>query len=400
MTGSTRTLTKYQMELLSDIFRIILKEIKVDEDKNKLAPGEVGISYTNGCFYVRNPYTGEIFSPNSLDHITQILSKFDLGTNILNADKVADVKVYSRLSQVPELPSAYTADSIISRMEYPAILFAEIEQTTPQNFGFPGKHGMMTVVKMEPNLVTASFYDYQTYVNYDAKFNPDLMMLEGWTAAGSNVGTTYCETNNGGNNIRINNDAVVVKDMTVLTVRVTSDINPPAYINVNGMGPLPLIDINGEPINYPIRANNIIMLIYDKMRTSWILTDITTSSIESIVNIMTERVTNLKDELAAFKAHTSARFDEVYAYINNELRKPATIVPIRRSYHVSYATDNIPALSDYVNGLDHLIIIYGQTLLVQGVDYTFDSDDSIRFSFSLNAGDDVYFVIVKQTDRS
>ena len=61
MPGPTRTLTKYQMELLSDIFRLILKEIKVDEDKEKLAPGEVGISYTNGCFYVKNPYTGEDF---------------------------------------------------------------------------------------------------------------------------------------------------------------------------------------------------------------------------------------------------------------------------------------------------------------------------------------------------
>lgn len=400
MPGPTRTLTKYQMELLSDIFRLILKEIKVDEDKEKLAPGEVGISYTNGCFYVKNPYTGEIFSPNSLDHITQILSKFDLGTNILNADKVSGIKVYSSLSQIPQLPSAVTADTIISRMEYPSILFAEINQASPQNFGFPGKHGMMTVVKIDESLVTATFFDYLTYVNYDGRYNTDLHLLEGWNAAGSNVSTVYCETNNGGNNISIANDSVVVSDMTVLTVKVIEDITTPAYINVNNMGPLPLINFDGTPIDYTITANNIIMLIYDKVRTSWILTDVTASSIESILTIMTGRVNKIQDELNTFKAQTAQKFNDVYAYINAELKKPATIIPIRKTYHIAYATDNIPALADYVNGLDHLVVIYGQTLLHENDDYTFDRDNSIIFNFTFAAGDDVHFIIIKQTDRS
>ena len=157
MTG-LRTLTPYQMELLSDIFRLILKEIKTDEDKERLAPGEVGVSYRNGCFYVRNPYTGELFSPNSLDHITQILSKYDEGTNILNADKVSGIKVYSSISQIPQLGlSSMTADTIIRQMEYPSILFSEIDQTSPQNFGFPGKHGILNVVNLNPMLSVQHF---------------------------------------------------------------------------------------------------------------------------------------------------------------------------------------------------------------------------------------------------
>ena len=51
-----RTLTPYQMSLLADIFRLILKEVKVDSDLEKLAPGELGISYTNGCFYVSQDF--------------------------------------------------------------------------------------------------------------------------------------------------------------------------------------------------------------------------------------------------------------------------------------------------------------------------------------------------------
>lgn len=401
MSGPTRTLTPYQMGLLSDIFRLILKEIKVEEDLDSLAPGEMGVSYTNGCFYVKNPYTGEIFTPNSLDHITQILSKYDEGTNILNADKVAGIKVYSSLSQIPQLPvSTMTADTIVRQMEYPSILYAEINVESPSGFGFPGKHGLMTVIKLGANVVAATFYDYQTYITYDARYNPDLELLNGWVAGGSLIGSEYCETNNGGNNITIINDNVTVSDMTTLTVKVTEDITPPAYINVNRMGPLPLIDINGTPIEYTIAANNIIMLIYDKARTSWILTDITTSSVESIITIMNDRLTAMRSEFDTFKNQTAANFSAVYDYINTELKKPATITPIRFTYHVSSATDNIPALSDYVKGLDHLVVIYGQTLLYENEDYTFDPDNSIRFNFTFSAGDNVHFVIIKQTDRS
>lgn len=400
MTG-LRTLTPYQMELLSDIFRLILKEIKTNEDKERLAPGEVGVSYRNGCFYVRNPYTGELFSPNSLDHITQILSKYDEGTNILNADKVSGIKVYSSIFQIPQLGlSSMTADTIIRQMEYPSILFSEIDQTSPQNFGFPGKHGILNVVKLESNVVGATFFDYQTYIKYDGKYNPALETLEGWTATGSQVGSDYCETIGGGNTINIINDDVVVSDLTILTVKVTEDITPPARINVNRMGPLPIININGDPIDYTITANNIIMLIYDKVRTSWIVTDITTSSVSSITTILNDRITSLKNEFNTFKTQTNVKFNEVYAYIDAELKKPATITPIRFTYHAASNLDNIPALSDYVRGLDHLVVIYGQTLLHENDDYRFDNDNSIRFNFTLNAGDDVHFIIIKQTDRS
>ena len=51
-------ITEEQMKLLAGIFRIIVKEIRSDEDKEKLAPGELGISYIEGTLYIRNPHTG------------------------------------------------------------------------------------------------------------------------------------------------------------------------------------------------------------------------------------------------------------------------------------------------------------------------------------------------------
>ena len=80
-------LTPFQMELLSNIFRVMIKEIVTDEDKEKLAPGEMGINYKEGSFYIRNPHTGELFTPNSLSHLNQILSKYEDTTNLLNADR-------------------------------------------------------------------------------------------------------------------------------------------------------------------------------------------------------------------------------------------------------------------------------------------------------------------------
>ena len=45
MPVTTRTMTVEEMRLIADIFRLILREIKTQEDKELLAPGELGISY-------------------------------------------------------------------------------------------------------------------------------------------------------------------------------------------------------------------------------------------------------------------------------------------------------------------------------------------------------------------
>ena len=90
-------LTPFQMELLSNIFRVIIKEIVTDEDKEKLAPGEMGINYKEGSFYIRNPHTGELFTPNSLSHLNQILSKYEDDTNLLNADRAGGIRFYSTI---------------------------------------------------------------------------------------------------------------------------------------------------------------------------------------------------------------------------------------------------------------------------------------------------------------
>ena len=58
------TFTDADYALLSRIFRLIIQEIRTEEDKEKLAPGELGINYKEGAFYIRNPHNGKLFSPN------------------------------------------------------------------------------------------------------------------------------------------------------------------------------------------------------------------------------------------------------------------------------------------------------------------------------------------------
>ena len=158
MPVTTRTMTVEEMRLIADILRLILREIKTQEDKELLAPGELGISYREKCFYIRDPYTGELFSPNSLSHLQQILSKYDETTGLLNADRVSGVRFYSSVSQLAQLGIEMTADTIIRQMEYPSILMCEIKY--PNNYatmGFPGKAGIMLVYKISPEAVFAIF---------------------------------------------------------------------------------------------------------------------------------------------------------------------------------------------------------------------------------------------------
>ena len=55
---SNVTISEEQYKWLSMIFRFMPKEINSSEDREKLAPGELGINYKRGEIWVRNPHTG------------------------------------------------------------------------------------------------------------------------------------------------------------------------------------------------------------------------------------------------------------------------------------------------------------------------------------------------------
>lgn len=399
MSVPTRTMTVEEMRLIADIFRLILREIKTQEDKENLAPGEVGISYREKCFYVRDPYTGELFSPNSLSHLQRILTKFDETTGLLNADRVSGVRFYSSISQLAQLGIDMTADTIIRQMEYPSILMADVEY--PNNYtimGFPGKAGIIIVYKISPESVFAIFYDYQTYVMYNGKYNPFTHYLEGWIGTGSSADSEYVESEGGGNTTTVTVQKEI-KDLSVITVRVTEELNPGAKIRVNDLSYLNILQQDGTPTSSPIAANNIIMLIYDEARNGWILVSSTESTVTTIVNMVDARLTSTTKELEFFKKDTAAKLIELRSYIDIELKKPGMITTVVSTFTPSVDSDTVGSVEGYVVGIDKLMVNYNQTILRENLDYIIEEAGSIQFTFQIPANDVVQFIVIKQVAR-
>lgn len=184
MNGS---LSPEEAAYLSEIFRIITKEIVTDDDKLNLAPGELGVSYTEGALYIRNPATGELFSPNSLSHIQTILSKFNPDTNELNANVVDGVKLYNDVLDVVESSISPTADTVISSMVSPSHMHTTLDYESYAALLYPEQKGILDIHKTDVSNVYATFYGTETGIVYRGSYYPADHQLKGWEIVDSNV---------------------------------------------------------------------------------------------------------------------------------------------------------------------------------------------------------------------
>ena len=393
-------LTPFQMELLSNIFRVMIKEIVTDEDKEKLAPGEMGINYKEGSFYIRNPHTGELFTPNSLSHLNQILSKYEDDTNLLNADRAGGIRFYSNISQLTQLGISLTADSIIRQMEYPGILMSPVEYENYEVLGMPSNSGMILVFKAAPEFVIATYYDNLTRITYQGRYNPFKQFFEGWICQDAPSGFITAEGDADRIKIRMEN---LPEDMEPITLRVPYGVNPGATISVNNQAFQPIITASGEPLGSTITANNIIMLIYDNMRKSWILSNSNESTINSVITVLRERVETATADIDKAVKDYRARLDQLTKSVNDDIAalkaRPGVISNVISDLTVTQ--DNLNMITG-ITGFDHkydkLLVNFQQTILRQGLDYTIDEESGnlyfkdIRFS----SGDVLQFIVLKQ----
>lgn len=400
MDRQSHLMTAEQMKLLSEIFRVIVKEITCDEDKYGLAPGELGIDYTEGCFYIRNPKTGELFSPNSISHLKQILTKYNADKNTLNADYASGIRFYSNISQLTQLGTSLSADSIIRQMEYPAILMSPVEYENYTGLGFPSNSGMLIVHKVSPEFVTATYYDNHTMTAYEGRYNPFKQYFEGWITKDSD--TEYVESVGGGNRTSINVPNAP-DDMEVIAVRVTSDLNPGAELSVNGGSYLPICNMNGTPLDTVVTANNIIMLIYDKAGNRWLLANSSESSVVSIVNVLKARVDEITTSLKTAIADYQERIKELKSYTDAQVdaleARPGVISEVISTWTAtSDNIDTINAVTGFNPKTDKLIINYRQTILRNGLDYIIEDSGSIVFKeIRFFTGDVLQFIVLKQS---
>lgn len=393
-------LTPFQMELLSNIFRVIIKEIVTDEDKEKLAPGEMGINYKEGSFYIRNPHTGELFTPNSLSHLNQILSKYEDDTNLLNADRAGGIRFYSNISQLTQLGISLTADSIIRQMEYPGILMSPVEYENYEVLGMPSNSGMILVFKASPEFVIATYYDNLTRITYQGRYNPFKQFFEGWICQDAPSGFITAEGDANRIKIRMEN---LPEDMEPITLRVPFGVNPGATISVNNQAFQPIITASGEPLESTITANNIIMLIYDDMRKSWILSNSNESTINSVITVLRERVETATADIDKAVKDYRERLDQLTKSVNDDIAalkaRPGVISNVTSDLTVTQ--DNLNMITG-VTGFDHrydkLLVNFQQTILRQGLDYTIDEESGNLYfkNIRFNSGDVLQFIVLKQ----
>lgn len=393
-------LTPFQMELLSNIFRVMIKEIVTDEDKEKLAPGEMGINYKEGSFYIRNPHTGELFTPNSLSHLKQILSKYEDDTNLLNADRAGSIRFYSNISQLTQLGISLTADSIIRQMEYPGILMSPVEYENYEILGMPSNSGMILVFKAAPEFVIATYYDNLTRITYQGRYNPFKQFFEGWICQDAPSGFITAEGDANRIKIRMEN---LPEDMEPITLRVPFGVNPGATISVNNQAFQPIITASGEPLGSTITANNIIMLIYDDMQKSWILSNSNESTINSVITVLRERVETATADIDKAVKDYRERLDQLTKSVNDDIAalkaRPGVISNVTSDLTVTQ--DNLNMITG-VTGFDHrydkLLVNFQQTILRQGLDYTIDEESGNLYfkDIRFNSGDVLQFIVLKQ----
>ena len=393
-------LTPFQMELLSNIFRVMIKEIVTDEDKENLAPGEMGINYKEGSFYIRNPHTGELFTPNSLSHLNQILSKYEDDTNLLNADRAGGIRFYSNISQLTQLGISLTADSIIRQMEYPGILMSPVEYENYEVLGMPSNSGMILVFKASPEFVIATYYDNLTRITYQGRYNPFKQFFEGWICQDAPSGFITAEGDANRIEIRMEN---LPEDMEPITLRVPFGVNPGATISVNNQAFQPIITASGEPLESTITANNIIMLIYDDMRKSWILSNSNESTINSVITVLRERVETATADIDKAVKDYRERLDQLTKSVNDDIAalkaRPGVISNVTSDLTVTQ--DNLNMITG-VTGFDHrydkLLVNFQQTILRQGLDYTIDEESGNLYfkNIRFNSGDVLQFIVLKQ----
>lgn len=393
-------LTPFQMELLSNIFRVMIKEIVTDEDKEKLAPGEMGINYKEGSFYIRNPHTGELFTPNSLSHLNQILSKYEDDTNLLNADRAGGIRFYSNISQLTQLGISLTADSIIRQMEYPGILMSPVEYENYEILGMPSNSGMILVFKAAPEFVIATYYDNLTRITYQGRYNPFKQFFEGWICQDAPSGFITAEGDANRIKIRMEN---LPEDMESITLRVPFGVNPGATISVNNQAFQPIITASGEPLGSTITANNIIMLIYDDMRKSWILSNSNESTINSVITVLRKRVETATADIDKAVKDYRERLDQLTKSVNDDIAalkaRPGVISNVTSDLTVTQ--DNLNMITG-VTGFDHrydkLLVNFQQTILRQGLDYTIDEESGNLYfkDIRFNSGDVLQFIVLKQ----
>ena len=433
---ASEPLSAEELALLSQIFRLTLKEITGDADKLTLAPGEMGVNYTTGTLWIRNPHNGQLFSPNDIAQLLPILAHYDSENDILDAGTVTGITIYNSLLDLRNVGGlTYTPDLLIREMVYPGIFYGTIEDDNYIANGWPAAKGICLLLKTDESEVYIKYFDNKGFNSYFGRYDCEKHMFLGWVSE-NGMDNNYIATLSGGDLLSFNLDHDY-ENFTTVIVNVGEDLNPGFYISVNGSEPTQVKDENGDPVGYTIAANNDIMLMYDEPTGTWTLFDITESVITAGLKILKNNVDDLYEAMSkrtddldvTINARIDAEVETLNDRIDNEVStlneridtevqtienriteetdrletmirtRPGVIEAIATNYTAaSDGIDAIAVIDGYDGSLDKLIVNYGQTILRVGIDYEIVNNGVRLLSTSLAKNDVIQFIILKQHD--
>ena len=371
------TISPEQLKMLRDIFRLIPREIETEEDIQKLAPGEMGINYNDGALYFRNPKTGDVFSPNSVEHIRQIMECWDPQKRRLNADTVGYIKFYSHVHQLNSAQANLTVDTVFRDMEYPSVLMSPIKYTDANYYlyGYPTPVGTLIVYKMSEYFAYAMYIDSDTSAVYHSIYRPDTHMMTGW-----HITTGYgysAVTLNGGLNVKVRCVKESIEDLEMMQLYVKHQIYPAAHLSVNGKTGYPIINEAGEPLSVAVPENNTIVLIFDERKKCWVCCPVQEDAQQVTIRIMRTRLDNVTENVIQNIKVTQTISDHMHiATTDDEHEFPVT---------------------ELAQGSTLLDVNYGQTVLRNEIDYVHANGKIQLTNISLKRGDVIHYRMITLT---
>ena len=401
---SEQTLKKF-----SDLFRFWVKRIE-DGQEDSIAPGELCIKPLQpdgAVIYWRDPITGELITPNTLEDLQIILDHFNKEDGTFSADLIGGMRFYTNIYDLKlDAGVNYTPDTIISHMVDKSIMVSVVE--FPDDYavvGWPTGSGLVTITKMSNDTVRAEYTDRETSNTWTGVYNANTHEFIRWQFS-EDVNSDYIDAVGDEYKLRADSDKPVY-DFEVWNVKVPCNVQTNATLQINDSEYLPIKTVTGTDLSEIISANSVIMITYDSYRKCWVNLSSDRSIASQLMQIMSIRLdgqtgdlTTLLTEVRNFIEDTS----DVIGAIQDRLTKletnPARIVYTCDLVPITSENTKVISLDSSVDPtLDIVIVNFEQTILQLGVDYTINiAANAIEMATGseFTVGDEVQIIVVKQ----
>ena len=403
------TISEATLKKFCDIFRFWIRKIK-DGEEDSIAPGEMCIKPLEpegGILYWRDPITGELITPNSLEDLQIILDHFNKEDGTFSADLIGGMRFYTSIYDLKvDAGVNYTPDTVISHMADKSIMVSAIN--FPDDYsvlGWPTAAGLVTITKIANDTVRAEYTDAETSNTWTGVYNAKTHEFIRWQFS-EDVNSDYIEAVGTEYKLRADSDKAVY-DFEVWNVKVPCNVQTNATLQINDSEYLPIKTVTGEDINGVISANSVIMITYDSYRKYWVKLSADRSISSQLMQIMSIRLTGQTGDLTTLLTEVRQFIDDTSDVIG-AIQDRLTILETNPA-RIIYTSDLVPITSENTKvikldesvavGVDIVLINLEQTLLQLGVDYIVDADEHaivMADKSELSVGDEVQIIVIKQ----